>query len=176
MTPFEEAAKITATHEGGFADVAGDRGGATNYGVTSSTYTRWRRQQGLPPQPVTMITQEEVTAIKREYWRDGHCDDLPARIAVAHFDACFHHGPGNAARLLQRAVGVTDDGAIGPKTLAAVTRIIAAASDAAVLAGMLRERELFCRQIVRADPTQTKFLNGWVNRVRGLERHFGVVR
>lgn len=176
MTPFEEACKFTASQEGGYVNDPLDRGGATNYGVTQDTYNGFRKRRGLPLQPVSSIMPEEVKAVMLEFWRGGRCDSLPPRIAVAHFDACFHHGPGNAARLLQRAVGAADDGAIGPKTRAAVARVIAATGDGAVLAGMLRERELFCRAIVKTDARQTRFIGGWLNRVSALERHFGVQR
>ena len=36
------------------------------------------------------------------------------------FDCAVNQGPGRAARFLQKAVGATADGVVGPRTLAAV--------------------------------------------------------
>ncbi|WP_448761058.1 putative peptidoglycan-binding domain-containing protein, partial [Acinetobacter tandoii] len=41
-------------------------------------------------------------------------------IGFQMFDAAVNHGIGNAIRILQRAVGVADDGAIGKITLGAI--------------------------------------------------------
>src|SRR5690606_22830800 len=57
-----------------------------------------------------------------QYWARVQGDKLPADIAFQVVDAAVNHGTGNAIRWLQRAVGVADDGIIGPVTLAAVTK------------------------------------------------------
>ncbi|QEY26000.1 hypothetical protein D0T92_05270 [Neisseria zalophi] len=41
-------------------------------------------------------------------------------VVYQFFDTCINHGSGNAARMLQRAVGVADDGIIGNLSLAAI--------------------------------------------------------
>jgi lysozyme family protein len=45
---------------------------------------------------------------------------MPEPVAVGVFDMAVNAGNRTAVRLLQRAVRVTDDGIIGPVTLAAV--------------------------------------------------------
>jgi lysozyme family protein len=64
-----------------------------------------------------------VRAIYRErYWRPSKAQFLPPPLGLMHFDAAVNHGVVGAARLLQQALGVTEDGDIGPETLAAAAR------------------------------------------------------
>lgn len=42
--------------------------------------------------------------------------------SLSVFDAAVNHGLGNASRMLQRAVGVVDDGVIGNMTIAAIKK------------------------------------------------------
>ena len=48
------------------------------------------------------------------------CKDLPNGVDWDVMDACVNHGTGRAAKFLQKAVMVNQDGAIGPLTLMAV--------------------------------------------------------
>ena len=48
------------------------------------------------------------------------CQDLPNGVDWAVMDACVNHGTGRAAKFLQKAVMVNQDGAIGPLTMMAV--------------------------------------------------------
>lgn len=134
-------------------------------GVTQRTYDAWRKGRGLAPRPVRGIERSEVEAIYRaEYWTLARCGDLPPFARLAHFDAAVNCGVTTAAKLLQRAVRVADDGVIGPKTLAAV-----AAAGPGLLDAMLWERVRYYRSISiakRSDGRDLKvFLPGWLGRV-----------
>lgn len=117
-------------HEGGYVNHPKDPGGATNKGIIQSTYDSWRDRQGKPRQSVRNITDAEVAAIyRRDYWDAIKGDDLPAGVDYCVFDFAVNSGINRAARYLQGAVGVEQDGKIGPATIAAVkdkdpTRII----------------------------------------------------
>ena len=74
-------------------------------------------------------------------------------------DCVFNRGPKGAARILQRAVGVRDDGDVGPQTRSAVASI-----DAEQLLQRLRSaREQYERVVVRRNES-SKFWRGLVNR------------
>lgn len=47
-------------------------------------------------------------------------NSMSPSLDYVHFDGCVNHGIKQASKFLQRALGVEDDGAIGPKTLSAV--------------------------------------------------------
>ena len=54
---------------------------------------------------------------------DPHrCDELPTGVDECVFDYGVNSGVGRAKKVLQRLVGVKDDGALGPLTMAAVAR------------------------------------------------------
>ena len=122
MDRFETALAHVFHWEGGFSDHPADPGGATNYGITQGTLAAWR---GTPVsrEDVRALTREDAGAIYRaRYWDACRCSDLPPGVDLMVFDAAVNHGPRQAALFLQRALGVADDGAIGPKTLAAAIR------------------------------------------------------
>jgi len=105
MSTFELALAEVLRWEGGYVNDANDPGGATNRGITQTTYNAWRREHGKPPRPVAEIGEDEVRAIYRErYWtlvaerwdQAGH-----PGIALYLFDAAVQHGVG-AARVFER--------------------------------------------------------------------------
>ena len=107
--------------EGGYTDDPSDHGGATNKGITQREYAEWLRLNHLPKRKVADILNVDVREIYwSEYWLAGRCDRMPWPLCLAHFDACVNVGVGQAAKFLQRALGCKDDGAIGPRMLAAL--------------------------------------------------------
>lgn len=145
-------------HEGGKVDDRQDPGGRTAFGVTQRVYDDWRRDQGLPRRDVWFIVEAEIEAIYRMlYWNAVRADDLPSGVDYAVFDFAVNSGPNRAIRYLQRAVGVADDGRIGPMTLAAVNAKPACETIAAVSAARLD----FLGQL----PTFARFGRGWTARV-----------
>jgi hypothetical protein len=76
-------------------------------------------------------------------------------------DSCFNRGPKGAARILQRALGVKDDGSVGDGTRAALAT--AQADPRALLKKMRAAREQYERDVAHRDET-SKFWKGLVNR------------
>lgn len=145
-------------HEGGYVDHPKDPGGATNKGITQSTYDGWRDRQRQPVRSVRQITDAEVSAIyRRDYWDAVKGDDLPLGIDYCVFDFAVNSGINRASRYLQRAVSVAEDGRIGPQTVAAAQM----ADHRAVINAMCDERMVFLRGL-RTFPT---FGKGWAARV-----------
>lgn len=94
---FRAALAHVLTFEGGYSDHPLDKGGATNFGVTQGTYDRWRAAQGLPAQPVKVITRAEVEAIYwANYWLKAGCDQLAPALAFVVFDSAVNSGVGRA--------------------------------------------------------------------------------
>jgi peptidoglycan hydrolase-like protein with peptidoglycan-binding domain len=92
--------------------------------------------------------------------RAGSWTNIPA-IEFYLRDSVFNRGANGAARILQRALGIHDDGVVGPQTRAAE---VAAEGDAALLLSKLRSaREQYERDVARRDES-SKFWKGLVNR------------
>lgn len=117
---FQRALEAVLHHEGGFVNHPTDPGGMTNLGVTKAVWEEW---VGHPVDEKAMraLTPADVAPMyKRKYWDKVRGDDLPTGVDYCCFDAAVNSGAGRAVKWLQAVVGVDPDGAIGPKTLAAV--------------------------------------------------------
>lgn len=135
-----------------------DPGGETKFGVA---------QNHNPDVKIKTLTLEQAKAIYfKKYWLASKCDKLPTPVNACHFDAVTNHGADRAAKLLQKALGVTADGAIGPKTIAAIN-----CADPDVLCmKMIEERDAFYHRLVAAKPALRKFLKGWLKRTETLRK------
>lgn len=145
-------------HEGGYVNDPVDPGGATNKGVTQAVYNSWRKSHGQESQSVRNLSVDEIAGIyKLLYWDRIRGDDLPSGVDYAVFDFAVNSGVNRAAKFLQAAVGVADDGVIGKQTLAAVNDFGAARTIEALCAkrlGFLKGLKIFWR-----------FGKGWTRRV-----------
>ena len=120
---FDLALRHVLRMEGGFTDDPVDPGGPTNKGITLGVFATWNKKivnsktrRGLVIE-LKNVSDETVRAIyKSRYWKLGKCAEMPAALAVMHFDACVNHGVTGAIRILQAAVDVDVDGEIGPQT------------------------------------------------------------
>lgn len=120
MSRFDDCLAITLAHEGGWADHPADPGGATMRGVTFAVYRRFKGRD-VTKGELRNISDDDLRAIYRSgYWDPMRCDDLPPGVDLVAFDAAVNSGPGQSAKWLQRAAGVTDDGKIGPQSIAAI--------------------------------------------------------
>lgn len=118
MTNFEKCFDRLMEHEGGYVNHPSDPGGETNWGVTKRVARKFGYRGSMKKLPKS--TAMKIAKIL--YWDKVKADELPFAIAWQVFDSSYNHGKGNAIRFLQRALGVADDGKIGPVTLAATRR------------------------------------------------------
>jgi lysozyme family protein len=117
---FDKCLSHVLKYEGGYSDHPSDPGGATNLGITHEVLAAWRGRP-VTKADVTALTRAEAAEIYRaRYWKPVAGDELPAGLDLAVFDCAVNQGVGRATKLLQMALGVTADGAFGPKTLAAL--------------------------------------------------------
>lgn len=159
---FDRALALVLKHEGGYVDHPADPGGATNLGVTQATLTA-HRARPVTKAEVRALTRAEAAAIyRRRYWDVVRGDELPPGLDLAVFDLAVNSGPGRAAKILQRALGVPQDGAIGPVTLS----VLARADPAVLIAAVTRERLRFLQGL----PTWPTFGRGWRRRVAAVEQ------
>ena len=159
---FEESLAHVLKHEGGYVDHPKDPGGATNLGCTKKVWEEWVGHE-VTKDDIKALTIADVSPLyKARYWDKCRCDDLPRGVDFAVFDFAINSGVGRASKLLQRAVGVAADGAIGPATLAAV-----ADANPRELATKICELRLAFLQVL---PTWETFGKGWGRRVKETEK------
>jgi lysozyme family protein len=115
---FQTALKFVLDEEGGYTNDPHDPGGETNFGIIQSEYNEYRTEKGFAKQSVKYIRKEEYEDIYlKQYWLKDKCDVLPGGIDIVVFDSAVNCGVGTSIKFLQRALGVDDDGKLGPITL-----------------------------------------------------------
>jgi len=108
--------------EGGYVDHPDDPGGCTNMGITLATYRHHINPGAMCEELRAMRWEEAETIYRRSYWNAVHGDALPVGLDLVVLDMAVNAGPRRALMLLQRALGVAEDGIVGPVTCAAIER------------------------------------------------------
>lgn len=152
MARFEDAIRYVLENEGVDSDHPADTGGRTRYGITEAT----AKAHGLD---VRTITLEQATTIYRaRYWNFDYVRDQ--RLATKCFDIVVNMGVAGGVKVIQRALGVTEDGIFGAKTLVALHSI---PTDEALerISCALADRYV---DICITNKSQWVFLKGWLRR------------
>ena len=126
MANVNQLAPFILKWEGGFVNDPADLGGATNMGVTIGAWKSCGYDKDgdgdIDVDDLRLLTREDVVnrVLKPHYWDRWKADDIKsqsvANILVDWVWASGAHG----IKIPQRLLGVSVDGIVGPKTLAAV--------------------------------------------------------
>ena len=111
---FDDAFTELMGNEGGYSNNPADPGGETMWGITkcvANLHGYTGAMQDLPQSTAKTIA-------KAVYWDPYLCDQFDPRVAFQVFDTAYNGG--EPVKWLQEAVGVTPDGIIGARTIAAV--------------------------------------------------------
>jgi len=154
---FQRALSLVLKHEGGFVDHPADPGGATNKGVTISTYRAYINPKGTVADLKKITDDQVATVYKAQYWDAIKGDDLPSGLDYAVFDYAVNSGPSRSAKHLQAVIGVSQDGKIGNQTLAKAKTL--KTSD--TINALCDKRLTFLKGL----PTWGTFGKGWSTRV-----------
>lgn len=161
MSNFDVVFDRVVGHEGGFQADPRDRGNwtggevnkgklvGTKFGLAAMTY---------PDVDIKNLTVSQAKDIYfRDWWTRLGMGGWSKALAYQMFDAAVNHGSGRANQFLQRAVGVKDDGVIGPVTAKAV----AAMDNNDILLRFLAERLEYFTNV----KTWESYSKGWARRV-----------
>lgn len=130
---FSACLRFTLKFEGGFCNDPRDPGGPTNLGVTQATLSAFLGH-ACSIADVRALTPNAVAPLYRQrFWDPVNGDALPAGVDLAVFDFGVNSGPIRAVIGLQRALGVADDGCVGPITIAAAKKLASSDAGAALL-------------------------------------------
>ena len=158
---------LEVRESGTYTNDPADPGGPTRWGITQETLAA-DRGRAVTPADVAALTEDEARSIYRRRYilapGFGKIGDSLVRGLL--IDTGILHGPETAVQFLQRAVGVADDGNLGPVTLAAYFRQGTAKTFDRVLAERIASDG---RQITH-QPVKATFAEGWANRIAGILR------
>ena len=164
MALFSRYAPTLKKLEGGFVNNPADPGGATNMGVTLATFQQWYGADKTVAD-LRMMTDAQWTAImKGGYWDKCLADQIKNQsVAEMIVDWCINSGNG-IVRKVQGIVGVTADGIVGPKTIAAINRY-----DQQNLHFRIKKaRAEYYASLVDNRKSNLAFYDGWISRIAQL--------
>lgn len=150
----------------GFTNDPNDSGGATMIGVTIGTYRSYCRYKGVK-QPTIQDLKNMPYKVWRDivytmYWNkwkaDTIADQSTANMVV---DWVWHSGAGTIKKV-QALLGVTADGIVGPKTITALNNA------KGITEKIYNARKAYFEAIVKKNPSQKKWLKGWMNRLESV--------
>jgi lysozyme family protein len=150
MTRFEKAIPHILRHEGGYVNHPNDPGGETNFGITKRNY---------PKLDIKGLTKDQAIEIYlRDYWQSAYDQLEDEAAAIKLFDMAVNMGHKQAHKLFQRAIGVTDDGIIGPQTIKTANATIG------LVDLVCQQQAAFYTMLATRKPQLYVFLKGWHRR------------
>jgi hypothetical protein len=127
-----------------------DPGGATKFGID---------QRSHPNVNIRALTEADAKAIYWQEWNAQDVGEFPCPLRQVYFNYCVNTGQGRAVKLVQKALGITQDGGLGLTTKAA----IANCEPKKTALAMIDAADDFYRSL-----NKPKFLKGWLNRNHAL--------
>lgn len=153
----------------GFANDPKDLGGATQTGVTIGTYRAWCKKHKVSEPTLDNLKsipyKTWMSILKELYWDRWKADHIDSQ-SVADILVDFVWASGiHGVKKPQELLGVTPDGIVGNKTLAAVN----SRGPVTLFHQLKALRIKFVEDIVKRSPSQKKWLKGWKNRIEDIK-------
>jgi lysozyme family protein len=178
MADFNLAFKHTAQNEGAYANSSKDKGGETYMGISRNNWPNWKgwalidsikkqfvssastinMHAGSSPMIQTLVSE----FYKANFWYPLTLQLLnDQQLATNVYDFGVNAGVGTAAKRLQRAANVNDDGKIGPATIRAVNSLPAKQ----VYDAFNAQRKAYYDNIIANNPSQAVWRKSWYSRI-----------
>lgn len=174
MEKIDEQVNTILSHEGGFVNDPDDRGGATNFGITQQTYSAWLGRPASIHEVQAMKIETAKEIYLSNYYYAPRINGFPEEIQPQVFDCSVNHGARRAIKFVQTVCNLSGfgpivvDGVNGPNTMNTAKK----ANDAMGIYfnnAIADERIDFYHRIVKSNPSQEKFLKGWLKRANSYK-------
>lgn len=170
---FFEAYNFTKPAEGLYSIDKDDKGNETFMGISRKWHKSlhiWKvidEAKSIKTFPQCLLTNnrlldEVMVFYKIEFWDKLNIERIKdSRLQIQIYDWAITSWD-DAVKMIQKLVGVIPDGVIGLKTLEAINGY---PDKDELLSEFIEGRKQHYNNIVIEDPTQKKWLQGWLNRV-----------
>ena len=172
MAEFKAANDLTRAYEGYYANVEGDKGGETYAGISRVNYPRWQGWAIIdahkPLRNGEKIDSSDLESLLNsfyflDFWQRIRGNEIDSQ-AVASYTHDWHVNSGShAVKAAQTIVGAVPDGMVGTSTIQAINSY-----SGDLLTELHNARKAFYNRIVAEDPSQEKFLKGWMDRADSI--------
>lgn len=143
-----EGGGITHKHEK-------DPGGLTKWGISKKAY---------PHLDIQNLTLDQASDIYfDDYWEPIWADKLPIGVALCMFDTAVNMGLSSSVKMIQRVVGVDDDGIMGPITCNSI-RARAKRSEQELIKDFIAQRVIEYNKRIKRNDDLEVFQRGWFRR------------
>jgi len=171
MAKIDPLVPIEFNVEGGKVNNRSDKGGQTNMGVTLAT---WKSQGydkdgdgDIDAADLNLINHADVVGLLQTRWNMWKANSIKNQsIANIVVDWVWNSG-GWGIKKPQEVLGLTPDGVVGPKTIAAIN----SGEQSEVFKKLWLSRKKFFEDICKNDPSQLVFFKGWINRLNTFKFH-----
>jgi lysozyme family protein len=189
MTDFKIAFDKTMKYEGGYVNDPVDPGGETYRGITRRSFPKWEGWKIIDEvknqyprnlkETINNLHSDELDELvysfyKEMFWDKFRGDEIPfQKIANILFDSTVNMGPSRPIKFLQKALNIIlpvvklkEDGLYGFGTHAALLLCLAEEVNQKKLVIEINNmRREFYYKIVKNNPSQSRFLQGWLKRI-----------
>jgi len=178
MVDYKKLVPFILRWEGGLVNDPIDRGGLTNKGITFETYTALaQRVLGIAPTQANFkaMTKEQASLFVKYFFDIATGGNKVRSEQIAFILTNWHWGSGKGGlisfqKMLNQkfGAGLTEDGVIGPKTVAVINNLVSSRLYKEAIAW----RANFFKTIAKNDPSQNRFLQGWLNRLNDFVKSY----
>ena len=193
MSDFKIAFNKTMVHEGGYANDSVDTGGETYRGISRRSFPKWdgwliidevkKSNPKFIKEVINALDNVELNnsvenLYKKVFWDSFRGDEIPfQKIANILFDSSVNMGQTRPIKFLQKTLNsilpgikLKEDGIYGKGTHSSLMLcVLEEKNRIALVEGMINKWRNFYYVIVNNNPSQKKFLNGWLRRVKDNE-------
>lgn len=165
MAKIEKLAPIISKWEGKFVNDPVDKGGATNMGITIGTWKSVgydKNKDGkIDEKDIKLLDKKDFEAVLLKYWNKWKGDEIKNQ-SVANILVDWYWGSGKWGIVIpQRLLGVADDGIVGRLTIGRLNEM----NQEQFFNKIVEARKKFLNDIVKNNPSQKRFIKGWLNRL-----------
>lgn len=147
-----------------YTNTPGDKGGPTKFGITQATYSAYLKRPATADDVKNMTMEIAIDVYKKMFWTFFNLDLYPVEFQHLIFDMYVNHSPAGVGKIIQKSLNdmgskLVVDGVVGHKTLNEIPFY----KQNVLFNTILNRRSEYYNLICKNDPTQLKFLNGWLN-------------
>lgn len=157
---FEDAINYVLQWEGGYSNDQNDLGSETNWGISKRSH---------PNIDIKSLTREQAIEIyRKEYWEPYLFEKIvDEKITRKFFDMSINLGISQATLIMQESLNLfhrnlKEDGIFGEDTLLQINMT----QPQSLITAIISKLDSFYRQVVKDNPSQQKYLAGWLWRAK----------
>ena len=172
---FLKAVNLILEWEGSeFTNDPDDSGGATKWGVTTEDINPVTKVKFTYKEIVNLSKETAEQVYYNQYWLPVGANTMPSNVATVVFNFAVNTGNNHAVRYLQSITGSYQDGQWGPKTAYDLRGYLEIHGATAFCTKYLDMCLDYYKAIVNNNPSQGKFLQGWLNRTYAVGDAVGI--